>query len=367
MTARRHADPYAGGTDVGRSRSGNEDAYLLAPPLLAVADGLGGHQAGEIASGIAVDVLADQAPRAADPKALARAVRAANAAVIQAAESGRGRSGMGTTLTAAMLDGTRIVIAHVGDSRAYLLHLGTLQRLTEDHSMMADMIRQGTITEEDARHHPNRSVITRALGSDPNMLPDTYEVHASPGDRLLLCTDGLTSMVRDSDIERILGESETADQAVDRLISVANAAGGQDNITVVVAEIAPDPSGSGPARRETGAGRGWAARALWVLAALALIGGAAWGAYAYARSQAYVIDESGYLAVYEGVPGEFAGVSLHWRSTLTSVPTDALDPITAARLRVGVRAESLTDAYELIDEYRRRVEAASETTPGADQ
>ncbi|MDY0341099.1 MAG: Stp1/IreP family PP2C-type Ser/Thr phosphatase, partial [Coriobacteriia bacterium] len=289
MTA-AHDPGYAGDSHVGRVRPGNEDAFLIAPPLFAVADGLGGHQAGEIASSLAIDTLLEAAPRSADTKALNRAVRQANTAVIEAAASGRGKSGMGTTLTAVMIDGLRLAVAHVGDSRAYLLHLGTLQQLTDDHSLVADLVRQGRITAEESRVHPNRSVITRALGSDPDMMADSFEAEAAPGDRLLLATDGLTSMVPDDEIAEVLATSPTPDSAVDELIDLALDAGGQDNITVVVVDI--ERNGSRGARRSDSARSFWA-RALWLVAALAVIGIAAWAARSYAGSRAYLIDEGG--------------------------------------------------------------------------
>jgi protein phosphatase len=370
MNARRDDLPYAGRSDVGLVRSGNEDAYLISPPLFTVADGLGGHSAGEVASRIAVETLQDTAPRRADAKALGRAVRQANAAVIAAAENGRGRAGMGTTITAAMVEGTRICVAHVGDSRAYLLHLGELQQITEDHSMVADMVRRGTLTREESRHHPNRSVITRALGSDPNLVVDAFEVDAAPGDRLLLCTDGLTSMVDDPLIEQVLSAARTPHLAVERLIGYANDAGGQDNITAVVVDIGERTGDNGArtaAARTASPGRSaarrWVPRALWVLLAVGLIAGAAWAADSYAHSQAYLIEEGGVIAVYEGVPGSFAGVELHWRSTSTTIPTDALDPITAARLKVGVRTEGLDEAYALLGQYRARAEESLTATP----
>jgi protein phosphatase len=360
----RHPLPYAGGTDVGLVRSDNEDAYLVNPPLLAVADGLGGHLAGEVASSIAVETLLADAPRSADAKALARAVRTANAAVIEAADSGRGRFGMGTTLTAAMIDGTRIVLAHVGDSRAYLLHFGALAQVTHDHSMVADMVRNGTLTAEEARVHPNRSVITRALGSDPNLLVDTYEIEAAPGDRLLLCSDGLTGMVDDPEIERILSTATSAEEAVDRLIEGARDAGGQDNITVVVAQIGDAARHvshahregqpireSGPAPRASSA-RAWGARVLWLLVLLGIVAGATYGAYSYARVQAFVIDEGGRVAVYRGVPGTIGSVELRWREELTNVPVAALDPVTATRLGDGIRVEGIAAAYDLVARYR---------------
>ncbi len=368
----RHPLPYAGGTDVGHLRADNEDAYLVNPPLFAVADGLGGHQAGEVASSIAVERLLADAPRAADAKALARAVRSANSAVIQAADAGQGRAGMGTTLTAAMIDGTRIVLAHVGDSRAYLLNVGTLTQITQDHSMVADMVRNGTLTAEESRVHPNRSVITRALGSDPNLLVDTFEIEAAPGDRLLLCSDGLTGMIDDREIERILGAAPSAAEAVDRLIEAANDAGGQDNITVVVAEIGGDArhaahlraarpgSADTPARASDA--RVWGARLLWTLLLFAIVAGAAYGAWSYARAQAFVIDEGGRVAVYRGVPGTIGSVELRWLEEVTNIPVAALDPVTATRLGEGVRVESIVAAYDLVARYRLETGVSPDAT-----
>lgn len=352
---------YAGDSHVGRVRSTNEDAFLLAPPLFAVADGLGGHQAGEVASKLAIDALLESSPRSADAKALGRAVRRANEAVMRAASSGQGRAGMGTTLTAALIEGRRIAIAHVGDSRAYLLHNGVLHQLTEDHSVVADLVRQGKITREESRVHPSRSVITRALGTDPDMLPDTFELEASSGDRLLLATDGLTSMVSDDEIERTLTSAPTPAAAVRELINRAIEAGGQDNVTVVVVDIG-DPRGRDP--RSAGAGPRWGARLLWVMAALAVIVSAGWAARSYAASRAYLIDEGGYVAVYQGVPGEFLGISLHRRSALTTIPVSALGPITASRLSEGIRVDGLSEANELIELYREMlVETSAPVAP----
>jgi protein phosphatase len=352
---------------VGHLRADNEDAYLVNPPLFAVADGLGGHQAGEVASSIAIERLLAEAPRSADAKALARAVRSANNAVIQAADAGQGRAGMGTTLTAAMIDGTRIVLAHVGDSRAYLLNLGTLTQLTQDHSMVADMVRSGTLTTEESRVHPSRSVITRALGSDPNVLVDTYEIEAASDDRLLLCSDGLTGMLDDREIERILGTAPSAAEAVDLLIEAANDAGGQDNITVVVAEIGGDGRRVARPRRadtvpHSGGARVWGARLLWVLLLLAIIAGAAYGAWAYARTQAFLIDDAGRVAVYRGVPGAVGTIQLRWLEEITNIPTTALDPITATRLGDGIRVEDIVAAYDLVARYRLETGVSPDAT-----
>lgn len=363
MRARPGKRPYAGLTDVGRVRAYNEDSVLLEPPLFAVADGLGGHEAGEVASGVAVAALLDASPARADAKALGRAVRAANRAVIRAAREGRGREGMGTTLTAAIAEGTRIAVAHVGDSRAYLLHGDTLERITRDHSMVADMIRQGTLTEEESRSHPNRSVITRALGTDPNMFADIFEVDAEPGDRLLICSDGLTGMLADERIAEILGDYGDPEMAVRALVDAANEAGGHDNISVIVVDIVGERASGASARSR----RGWLAALAWTLAVAAVIGIAVWGTYRYASERAYLIAEDGVVVVYRGLPGEFAGVSLRWRAEETTLTVGLLDPVTAGRLSQGISVEDLEAANALVQQYRALAEARSgeaDTAPG---
>ena len=372
MTPRTHRPSFAVLSDVGLVREHNEDAVLAQPPLFAVADGLGGHLAGEVASRIAVGALEAEAPHTPDPKALARAVRAANAAVIEAAEEGRGRSGMGTTLTAAVVVGTRIAIAQVGDSRAYLLSSQGLERLTQDHSMVADMIRRGTLTEEEARFHPNRSVITRALGSDPNMYADTYDVEAEPGDRLLLASDGLTGMLRDGEIAEILRSTTDPEEAAHALVTAANGAGGHDNISVVIVDIEGRGRGAGPvvadqttraraANREDRAksARAWFAAVAFAVLVGLVIFGSVYLTRHYAESQAYLTAEDGYVVVYRGLPGELAGFKLRWREIETTIPVDALDPVVAGRLTGAIRVESMAAARKLLDEYRAQVVTAT--------
>ncbi len=356
----------AGLSDPGLTRSQNEDALLIEPPLYAVADGMGGHRAGEIASREALTALLANAPRETDAKALARAVRAANRAVMESAAKSRTRTGMGTTLTAAMVDGTHVLVAHVGDSRAYLLHGGRLTRITEDHSMVADLVRQGAITEEDARFHPQRSVITRALGSDPDMVADVFEVHGEPGDRLLLATDGLTGMLPDDYITELLEPTRTPEEAAARLVDAANRAGGYDNITVIVVDLDDTPaSRHAPSRGSSAMGRLHAARMLWVVAALALVLVTGWGVYSYAQSRAYLISENGYVTVYRGIPGSFAGLSLAWRVQQTDVPVEALDVPQQTRLRDGIAFAHLSDALMRIDTLRAESAPASSTVgPG---
>ncbi|HEY5518174.1 MAG TPA: Stp1/IreP family PP2C-type Ser/Thr phosphatase [Cellulomonas sp.] len=351
-------------TDPGLTRPQNEDSMLVEPPLYAVADGMGGHRAGEVASRVALEELLANAPRSADSKALARAVRAANRAVIDSAEKTRTRSGMGTTVTAAMVDGTHIAIAHVGDSRAYLLHEGRLTRITDDHSMVADLVRQGALTEEDARFHPQRSVITRALGSDRNMLADLYDVQAVAGDRLLLTTDGLTGMIPDDYICDLLAAESDPDAAAAKLVEAANRAGGYDNITVIVVDIGEIRAvDAAPARGSKEARRRGAAPLLWIVAALALVIASGGGAWSYARSRAYLIDRGGYVAVYQGIPGSFAGIGLSWLVQSTEVPVDALDPQVRARLQEGIPFGKLPDALERVDELRASTVPTSPPSP----
>ncbi len=377
----RTPDHYGLLTDIGRVRTHNEDALLAEPPLFAVADGLGGHQAGEIASSIAIETLVANAPLHADSKALARAVHAANRSVIDAAEERSGRSGMGTTLTAAIVEGSHIAIAHVGDSRAYLMHEGGLERLTEDHSMVADMIRRGQLTEEESRRHPNRSVITRALGTDPNMCADTYDIETAPGDRLLLASDGLTGMLEDAEIAALLEANPDPQDAARALVAAANEAGGQDNITVVVVDIGGSSRGRGwrAARASRGSGtadageagastprsgalRSWLAVAAFVLVAALVVGGIGYATWSYARTQAYLVGENGFVVVYRGVPGSLGGVSLHWREVETTVPIAGLDPLLAGRLAEGIRTEGLAPALALVEQYRSELPIAM---PGA--
>ena len=232
-------EPVAFGscTDVGRVREHNEDSLFVAPPLFVVADGMGGHAAGEVASELAIQTISDLAPAYPNGPMLGMAVETANQAVYNAAQENERRSGMGTTVTAAMVMGGRLVIAQVGDSRAYLLSHGTLQQLTRDHSLMAEMIEAGQLTPAEARVHPKRNFITRALGTSPTVRPDLYELNVSAGDRLLLCSDGLSGMIDDEAIARILSAYRDPQTCAKELVAAANDAGGHDNITAVVVDV----------------------------------------------------------------------------------------------------------------------------------
>ncbi|HEV2871481.1 MAG TPA: Stp1/IreP family PP2C-type Ser/Thr phosphatase [Actinomycetota bacterium] len=228
-------------TDVGRTRSGNEDSHFRGRTVFAVADGLGGHQGGEVASAAAIEPLAaldgrELAKPAEAAEVLAAAIREANAAIIDRAAGDPGLWGMGTTVTAAALAGDRhLQLAHVGDSRAYLLRDGSLEQLTTDHTVVGELVRRGRLTPAQAAIHPERSILTRAVGLDPRIpvdTPDPIDLH--PGDQVLLCSDGLTEAVPDPRIGEILSTEPDGTAACASLIDAANDAGGPDNITVVL-------------------------------------------------------------------------------------------------------------------------------------
>jgi protein phosphatase len=225
-------------TDTGRQRRGNEDASYARAPLFVVADGMGGAQAGEVASQVAVQQFEQGLSGDGPPEErLSHAVQRANHEIYELSHADAARAGMGTTLTAAYLDEDRVAIAHVGDSRAYLLRDGELTRLTEDHSLVEELRRKGKLTEEEALEHPQRSVITRALGIEPTVEVDTWSYPVRAGDVVLLCSDGLTSMIAEGEVKRALIESPNVATAADRLIDEANAAGGRDNITVILFRV----------------------------------------------------------------------------------------------------------------------------------
>jgi protein phosphatase len=228
-------------TNAGRKRRRNEDAFVIQPPLFAVADGMGGAQAGEIASRLAAEALREEGGNGDGEERVTSLVREANRRVYERSRTDRSASGMGTTVTAALLEGSIVHIAHVGDSRAYLIRNGLLEQLTDDHSLVAELMRDGKLSQEEAEAHPQRSVITRALGTDPDVDVDAFPVEAHPGDLFLLCSDGLTTMVEDTAILRIVEEHRgDLDRAAKTLVGAANSAGGEDNITVVLFEIAAE-------------------------------------------------------------------------------------------------------------------------------
>jgi PPM family protein phosphatase len=228
---------HAAKTDVGRERKGNEDSFLVRPPLFVVADGMGGAEAGEVASQTAVEVLEEAAAKDEVPDGLGAAVEAANARVNAMATEDPLRTGMGCTLTASYAAGGRLTVAHVGDSRLYRLRDGQLEQLTDDHSLVGGLVRLGQLTPAEAEQHPQRSVILRAVGVETSIEVDVLHHELEPDDVYLACSDGLNSMVRDEVIAETLGMAGPLADAAEMLVDLANASGGRDNITVVLFRI----------------------------------------------------------------------------------------------------------------------------------
>ena len=337
-------------SDVGCVRPHNEDSYLVQSPLFCVCDGMGGHAAGEVASSIAVETIAKTAPQSADAARLAAAVEAANAAVIEAALNGLGKPGMGCTATCAYIENDTIAIAHVGDSRAYLLHEGTLIRVTRDHSYVEELVDAGEITADEARVHPNRSVITRALGSDPAMYADHFTLHIEEGDRLILCSDGLSSMIPDSDIESIATQSSTAQICVDNLVDAALVAGGHDNVTVVVVDLVDDG-----VMREAKRVRRRNITIAAVLGIAFVLAAAIW-AYTGVTGSYYLGTYKNTVAVYRGIPGNPLGLKLHWLDSTTTIKLSDLPEDTQNRLKAGIPQTSVDDAQDTISKYRHQID-----------
>jgi PPM family protein phosphatase len=388
-------------TDTGRQRHANEDAYFARAPVFAVADGMGGAQAGEVASRIAADALGSVDDRDEPPEhRLSRVVSSANERIHELAERDASHSGMGTTLTAALIGEDEVCFAHVGDSRAYVFRDGELKRITSDHSLVEELRRQGRLTDTQAEEHPQRSIITRALGPEPEVEVDTMTYPARPGDVFLLCSDGLTTMVPESRIARILERSASLDSAVSRLVREANDGGGRDNITVVAfrleeaeaaveepvaaeepptliappAEEAPVTAERAPvatrARRAPPARR-WPRRLAGALVALVVVGALALAAIYGARQVYFLgVDEGGRMALYRGLPYELPfGIELYDERYSSPVQVDSLP----ADLQANVTAHELRshdDAASLVEQYEADAQAGAgrpQGTPGGER
>ncbi len=231
--------PVGAITDPGRKRRRNEDAYVIEPPLFAVADGMGGAQAGEVASRLAAGAVKEGRTERGGEARIVSLIQEANRRIYDRSTADPNVSGMGTTITVALVENGQVAFGHVGDSRAYLIRGGSLEQLTEDHSLVAELMRSGKLSPEEAETHPQRSVITRALGTDPDVDVDTFTIAAEVGDLFLLCSDGLTTMVPNSSIlDLVEGNRGNLEGALRALVGAANRGGGEDNITVVAFEIA---------------------------------------------------------------------------------------------------------------------------------
>lgn len=338
-------------SDVGLVRGHNEDSFLLRTPLFVVSDGMGGHAAGEVASSIAVETVGERAPGTADDVLLGAAVEAANMAVIEAAEQGIGKPGMGCTVTSVLIEKNKMAVAHVGDSRAYVLRQGTLVRVTHDHSYVEELVDSGQITADEARTHPSRSIITRALGSDPDMYADHFSLEVNDGDRVILCSDGLSSMISDAEIEALAVSSATPQQAADNLVAAALTAGGADNVTVVVVDVLNDGIADAARRRlfhraAILSGIVAALLALSVLFAVALV-----------RSEWYLGVNGTTVGLYRGIQGEFLGIPTSELVGTSSVELSDLPTSVQDQLAQGIRVDSEEAGREVISSYHDQINA----------
>jgi len=393
MTLRITDQAYA--TDTGRQRSANEDSVFVHAPVFVIADGMGGAQAGEVASKTSVEAFEGGLPEGPPERVLKETIEGANRTIHRLAREDANLTGMGTTTTAAILDpeAEEVAIGHVGDSRAYRLRRGKLERLTRDHSLVEEMRRKGQLTEAQAEDHPQRSIITRALGPEPEVEVDLQTVPAQAGDIFLICSDGLTSMLDDEHIERLLARATSMPNAVRALVDEANRAGGRDNISVVVfklvdaAEPALDSGSEGATligasaeeagltatevrrraaadaarrRREEqdaakpGKRRKRARRAASLIALLVVVGAIVFGA-TYGLRHVWFLgtDDAGRVALYRGLPYELPfGIKLWDERYSAPVRTEGL-PERRKNAVTGHGLRSHADAVKLLEEIER--------------
>jgi len=381
-------------TDIGRNRVRNEDSYLVKEPLFAVADGLGGHKGGDVASSMTLQMIESTAA-AADQENLDRLVeriKEANHRVLERGETDQDLRGMGTTVTALLTADGKAHVLHVGDSRAYRLRDGTFQQLTEDHTLVQKMVREGKLTEDEAAAHPQRSIVTRALGVDEDVAVDQLTLDVQEGDRVLLCTDGLTSMVGRERIQEILETEVDPQAACDRLIDAANRAGGDDNITAIVVDFVPDETEGKDPGTKTGVVSGgthseageradhatvagpalgeerpptrgrtrWRRWPIWAAVIVAVVVVGLIGARIYIDRQWYVGDADGKVAIYNGIPAKVLGLQLSHVQETTDIESAEAERLQFWRnLEDGITADSFDEAQVIVASIREAVQAAA--------
>lgn len=394
-------------SDVGRVRDGNEDSYLVQDPFYVVADGMGGHLAGDVASRIAVQTISEktQDGNATTPDALERAVKAANQAIWSKAHEDPSLHGMGTTCTLVLVTDSEIHLAHVGDSRAYLFRDGELTQVSDDHTLVGRMVKEGRLKPEEAERHPQRNIVTRALGVDEDVEVDLETVSVQEGDTILICSDGLTSMVDANAIRDVLANASDPQQAADRLIDIANEAGGEDNITAVVlvfdggattghaqsaqpvtqeverADVArrqetvqpgasPEevtgafqvPQRSAPKERAKRRSRPVLATLLLVL--VVLLAGAAAFKYLIVDNSYYVAATSdGRIAIYQGLPDEVLGLTFQEQIEVSETRAEDLPSFLMEDVEDAIETDSLSDARETLSNLEERAQDAEFERP----
>jgi PPM family protein phosphatase len=414
---------YAALSDVGRVRKDNQDSGFASENLLVIADGVGGAARGDIASSTAVQILRRLDAPAPDNahQALAGAIHRAHDRLAELVEEDPELEGTSTTVTAALFDGRRITVGHVGDSRGYLLREGTLAQLTKDHTFVQGLIDEGRITEEESRSHPHRNLILRAVDGVHDTEPDLFDVDLAPGDRILLCSDGCSGVLDSARLADILGTG-SIDYAVVELVRASLEAGSSDNITVVVADVveadaaAPDPDTSAAAttgpmlvgaaaeqpRRESATSKSffrghrggdtgelepvpgeeesldpeelryapraprrfvWIRRVVVLLVLLAVVAGAGLVAYNWSQEQYYVAVDGDNVAIFRGVQAELPGVRTHEVAQPTDVTLQSLPEYRADQVRSGIPADDLTDAREIVTRLTEFARVCPEAEP----
>jgi serine/threonine protein phosphatase PrpC len=381
-------------SDVGLIRTANEDAYLIKHPLFVVADGMGGHLAGDVASSTAIRTIEVHSSEASadDLSTLTRIVRDANREIWQKAQGDASLRGMGTTCTLLLLHDLHGHIAHVGDSRAYRLRAGHLEQLTDDHTLVARLVKEGKLSVEDAQHHPQRSIITRALGVDLDVSVDLVSVELEAGDRLLLCSDGLSSMIDTDSIKDVLSNEAGAQAAADLLVALANDAGGEDNITVLIVDLtdngaaqagaddvgeapAPPEAPEPPARHDTPAElppevrvrsshRGWLRRLLGLGLLVAVVGGSVWAVdYTLDHSWFVGVNGDGLVTIYRGIPETIGGLSFKAPHEVTDVSLADLPEWKRQDVRDEMKFNSLDEARDSVVNLERLGRASTQPQP----
>jgi len=387
---------WGGASDIGLVREINEDSKLLAPPVFAVADGMGGHSAGDVASGIAIESLTKTGVTEAG--ALPEAVREANRAIFEKASGDDTLTGMGTTIIAMFAEDDSAQIVHVGDCRGYLLRGDHLSRLTQDHTVVERLVQEGRILPEDADRHPQRSYLERALGIEPEVEVEVKAIDTAPGDRYVLCSDGLFGMIDDEQILAVLQSEQDPQQATDRLCREAVQAGGRDNVTVIVVDY---PPGSTTSQANTNAAEAGASPVetdglgtapggplpafqqespaqaprrkeskhrlrrviVWVLAAILVLGGATLAAAYSIRNSWYVGASRGRVAIFQGINGSVAGIQLSHPTLVSDLQVKQLPDHYQRSIQEGISANKRSEALVTLTNLRKLVQTAPNPAP----
>ena len=392
---------YAARTDVGLTRANNQDSGYAGPHLLLVADGMGGAAGGDIASSIAVGRLAALDEEALGPDEaldeLKNAISEAHSLIVGRARNDPELSGLGTTVTALLRTGSTLMMAHIGDSRAYLLRNGSFDQVSTDHTFVQHLVDTGRLSVADAENHPKRNLILRVLGDvDANTPVDISVRETKPGDRWMLCSDGLSGVVSRDTMHTTLLEVEDPGDCADALVSLALAAGAPDNVTCIIGDIvdideAPDGVGPSTASQVVGAAaldrnrpsgaegtpaaraaklavheaaddedetspwaRRWEKWRPWLLPLVVLLAlvAALWGAYAWTQTQYYIGEHDGVVAIYRGIPATVGPLELSALVEDTSVPLDSLEPYARDRIAATIRVSGVDAAHSVITDLQ---------------